>query len=77
MPTLVTGLAGKEDAVAHGEAGADDRLSVALELQGELKKIVAGEPPYDCSSAESHCHQQPIGWEADINDGRAVEHRPS
>jgi len=63
-------------AVTHGEAGADDRLAAALELQDELKKILAGEPPYDLFIRWKPLYQQPIGWEADINDGVRLNIRP-
>jgi hypothetical protein len=66
----------QKDAVAHGEAGADDRRAAALELQDELKKIVAGEPPYDLFIRWKALACQPIGWEADINDGVRLNIRP-
>lgn len=69
-------IARQKDAVAHGEAGADDRLAVALELQGELKKISAGEPPYDLFIRWKPLHQQPVGWQPDINDGVRFNIRP-
>jgi len=66
----------QKDAVAHGEAGAEDRLAAALELQGELKKIVTGEPPYDLFIRWKPLHEQPIGWQPDINDGVRLNIRP-
>jgi hypothetical protein len=69
-------IARQKDAVAHGEAGAEDRLAAALELQGELKKISAGEPPYDLFVRWKPLHQQPIGWQPDINDGVRLNIRP-
>jgi hypothetical protein len=66
----------QKDAVARGEAGADDRLAAALELQGELKKIVAGESPYDLFIRWKPLHQQAIGWHPDINDGVRLNIRP-
>ena len=66
----------QKDAVAHGEAGAEDRLAAALELQGELKKIVAGEPPYDLFIRWKPLHEQPMGWQPDINDGVRLNIRP-
>jgi hypothetical protein len=69
-------IARQKDAAAHGEAGADDRLAAALELQGELKKIVAGEPPYDLFIRWKALHQQPEGWDPDINDGVRLNIRP-
>ena len=56
-------------AIGQGEAGADDRLAAAIELQKELEKIIEGEPPYDIFVRWKPLHEQPIGWEPDINDG--------
>ncbi len=76
----------QKDAVAQGEAlpaeasaqagGAEDRLAAAQELQSELKKIAAGEPPYDLFIRWKPLHQQPIGWQPDINDGVRLNIRP-
>ena len=60
----------------NGEEGADDRHAAAVELQNELKHIVAGEPPYDLFIRWKPLHQQPIGWEPDINDGVRLNARP-
>jgi hypothetical protein len=69
-------IARQKDAVVQGEAGADDRLAAANELQGELKKIVAGEPPYDLFVRWKPLPQQPEGWHPDINDGVRLNIRP-
>lgn len=69
-------IARQKDAVARGEAGADDRLAVALCLQGELKKISAGEPPYDLFIRWKRLAAQAIGWMPDINDGVRLNIRP-
>ncbi len=69
-------LARQKDAIAHGEAGSEDRLAAAQELQGELKKISAGEPPYDLFVRWKPLHQQSIGWQPDINDGVRLNIRP-
>ena len=66
----------QRDAVKREEAGAEDRLAAALELQGELKKIVAGEPPYDLFIRWKALACQPIGWTPDINDGVRLNCRP-
>lgn len=65
----------KDDQTA-GINGADDRLAAALDLQGQLKKILAGEPPYDIFVRWKPLHQQAIGWEPDINDGVRLNLRP-
>jgi hypothetical protein len=60
----------------EGVNGADDRLAAALDLQGQLKKILEGEPPYDIFVRWKPLQQQPIGWEPDINDGVRLHIRP-
>lgn len=66
----------QRDAVKRNEAGADGRLAAALELQEELKKILAGEPPYDIFVRWKQLSKQAIGWEPDINDGVRMNIRP-
>jgi hypothetical protein len=66
----------QKDGMARGEAGADDRHAAALELEGQMKKILTGEPPYDVFIRWKPLHQQPIGWEPDINDGVRLNCRP-
>jgi hypothetical protein len=66
----------QKDAVAHDEAGAEDRLAAAQELQSELKKISAGEPPHDLFIRWKPLHQQSLGWQPDFNDGVRLNIRP-
>jgi hypothetical protein len=61
---------------AESVNGADDRLAAALDLQGQLKKILEGEPPYDLFVRWKPLHQQAIGWDPDINDGVRFNIRP-
>ena len=61
---------------AEGVNGADDRLAAALDLQGQLKKILEGEPPYDIFVRWKPLHQQAIGWDPDIDDGVRLNIRP-
>jgi len=61
---------------AEGVNGADDRLAAALDLQGQLKKILEGEPAYDLFVRWKPLHQQAIGWDPDINDGVRLNIRP-
>jgi hypothetical protein len=61
---------------AEGVNGADDRLSAALDLQGQLKKILDGDPPFDLFVRWKPLHQQAIGWDPDINDGVRLNIRP-
>lgn len=56
--------------------GADARLAAALHLQSELKKILEGEPPYDIFVRWKPLHEQPVGWDPDINDGVRLNIRP-
>jgi len=55
---------------------AEDRLAAALELQKKLERILEGEPPYDIFVRWKPLHEQPIGWEPDLNDGVRVNIRP-
>jgi len=66
----------QKDEVKRGEGGAEDRLAAALELQKRLEAILAGEPPFDLFVRWKPLHEQPIGWEPDINDGVRLNIRP-
>jgi len=61
---------------AEGVNGADDRLVAAIDLQGQLRKILEGEPPCDIFVRWKPLHLQPIGWDPDINDGVRINIRP-
>ncbi len=56
--------------------GAEARLAAALTLQGELQKILTGEPPYDVFVRWKPLDQQPLGWDPDIDDGVRLNIRP-
>lgn len=56
--------------------GSDSRLAAALTLQAELEKILEGEPPYDIFVRWKPLHEQPLGWNPDINDGVRLNIRP-
>jgi hypothetical protein len=60
----------------QGKEGADTKVAAALHLQGELKKILDGEPPYDLFVRWKPLHEQAIGWEPDLNDGVRMNIRP-
>ena len=66
----------QRDESSSGKEGADARLAAALALQEKLTKILEGEPPYDLFVRWKPLHQQPIGWEPDINDGVRISIRP-
>jgi hypothetical protein len=61
---------------SNGVEGADARVAAAVHLQSELKKIIEGVPPYDIFIRWKPLHEQPIGWEPDINDGVRLNIRP-
>jgi hypothetical protein len=66
----------QQAAVAAGEAGSDAKLQAARQLQGTLKLILEGEPPYDIFVRWKPLSQQAIGWHPDINDGVRMNIRP-
>jgi len=59
-----------------GVEGADGRVAAAEHLKRELEKILDGEPPYDIFVRWKPLHQQPVGWDPDIDDGVRVNIRP-
>lgn len=66
----------QNDEVKAGKEGADARLTAATHLKAELEKILEGEKPYDIFVRWKPLHEQPIGWEPDINDGVRPNIRP-
>ena len=66
----------QRDNAQRGEEGAEDRLAAARELQKRLEAILKGEPPFDLFVRWKPIHEQPIGWEPDINDGVRLNIRP-
>ena len=59
-----------------GTPGASARLLAALELQKKLAAIRDGKPPYDIYVRWKPFHEQPIGWNPDLNDGVRLNIRP-
>jgi hypothetical protein len=59
-----------------GESGAEGFLSAAHKLKEKLEAILTGEPPYDIFVRWKPLHEQPIGWEPDLNDGVRINIRP-
>ena len=64
------------DGVRDEVAGDEARLSAALNLQRRLEAILDGEKPYDIYVRWKERHEQPIGWEPDLNDGVRLNIRP-
>ena len=56
--------------------GASARLVSALELQRKLEAIRDGEPRYDIYVRWKPLHEQPMGWNPDLNDGVRLNIRP-
>ncbi len=63
-------------AARAGLTGADLRLAAAQDLKKKLEAILHGEPPYDIYVRWKPLHEQPIGWEPDLNDGVRLNIRP-
>lgn len=59
-----------------GKAGAAERLGAAKQLQEKLKLILGGESPFDIFVRWKPLHEQPIGWNPDLNDGVWQNIRP-
>jgi hypothetical protein len=59
-----------------GAEGADARVAAATHLKAQLESILEGEAPFDIFVRWKSLHDQPIGWEPDINDGVRVNIRP-
>jgi hypothetical protein len=57
-------------------AGAEARLAAALDLQRRLELILDGEDPYDIHVRWKREHEQPLGWDPDVNDGVRLNVRP-
>jgi hypothetical protein len=56
--------------------GAERRLAAAEDLKERLAKILEGEEPYDIFVRWKPLHEQPIGWDPDLNDGVRLNIRP-
>lgn len=63
-------------AVDAGNSDATLKLAKAEALKAQLEAVLEGEPPYDIFVRWKPLHQQPLGWEPDINDGVRMNIRP-
>lgn len=62
--------------VASDVPGAGRRLGAAQSLQKKLELILEGEEPYDIYVRWKAVHEQPIGWNPDMDDGVRMNIRP-
>ena len=75
-PYLGDWITQQQRAVDAGNSDAVLKLAKAEALKGKLECILAGEQPYDIFVRWKPLHQQPIGWDPDINDGVRMNIRP-
>jgi hypothetical protein len=73
---LGTWITDRRKDTERGVAGAEGRLLSAQVLQDKLKLILAGEPPNNIYVRWKPLHEQPMGWEPDLNDGVRLNIRP-
>ena len=66
----------QQDNISRNEPAAEDRLTAALELKTRLAAIAEGEPPHDLFIRWKPLHEQPTGWQPDLNDGIRLNIRP-
>ena len=64
------------DGVKRGKGGGENRPAAAAAIQKRLEAILASEPPFDILVRWNPLHEQPIGWDPDINDGLRANIRP-
>lgn len=56
--------------------GDDPRAEAARILQKKLEHIIEGEDPYDIFVRWKPVHEQPLGWDPDLDDGVRLNIRP-
>ena len=69
-------IARQEADRVRGVEGAEGRVAAAQDLQNQLRRILAGEPPCGLFVRWKPLREQPLGWEPDINDGVRINIRP-
>ncbi len=74
--TLGAWIRRQEHELSDGTAGAEARLAAAQKLQRTLELIIEGEAPYDVFVRWKAPHEQPIGWDPDLDDGVRLNIRP-
>jgi hypothetical protein len=62
--------------IINGVDGAQEKLDRAMSLKKSLELILEGEAPFDIFVRWKPLHEQPIGWEPDLNDGVRMNIRP-
>ena len=63
-------------AARSNKTGADLRLAAAQNLKTKLEAILHGEKDHDIYVRWKGLHEQPLGWEPDLNDGVRLNVRP-
>ena len=71
-----TGSSAKRLSCRDEVAGAEARLAAAQELQRQLERSSRASLPTTSSCAGSRSHEQPLGWDPDLNDGVRLNVRP-
>jgi hypothetical protein len=74
--SLGTWIRRQTQEVQADTAGAEARLAAAQELKAKLELIIEGEDPYDVFVRWKPLHEQPIGWDPDLDDGVRLNIRP-
>jgi hypothetical protein len=67
----------RQRAEVHDDVpGAEERLAAAENMRAKLDAILEGEPPYDIYVRWKGVHEQPLGWNPDLDDGVRLNIRP-
>lgn len=66
----------QSEAVKQGVDGSEIRLQAAKNLRKQLELIKEGEHGYDIFVRWKPLHEQPVGWNPDLNDGVRLNIRP-
>ena len=69
-------IAQQKQDLDNGVDGAEDKIAAAVSLQKRLELIRDGEAPLDIFVRWKPLHEQPIGWDPDLNDGVRMNIRP-